>query len=155
MSTATATKLQQIEARAAELFAEYGVSGYTFGWDRAANRRGQCNYTDRRITMSRKIAELATFEESEQTLIHEVAHAVVGPGHGHGPVWKRQARSMGHSGSRTSTRAVEVPKPLIGTCPNGHTSGRHRAPKRPTSCGKCSRSFNLAYLIVWTRNPAA
>jgi len=154
MDTITATNLARIEARAAALFEEYGVTGYTFGWDRATRRRGQCNYTDRRITLSKPIALLATFEESEQTLIHEVAHAIVGPGHGHGAVWKRQARAMGHTGSRTSRREQEVPTPLIGVCPNGHESGRHRKPKAPTSCGRCSPRFDARYLITWSRRPA-
>lgn len=150
----TVTNIAHIEARAAALFEEYGLPlTWSFGWDRAKRRRGQCNYTDRRITMSRKIAELATFEESEQTLIHEVAHAVVGHGHGHGPVWRRQARAMGHSGAARSSRLVEVEPPFIGTCPTGHVSKRHKRSK--VSCGKCSLSFDAAYLIVWTRNPNA
>lgn len=154
METITATNLARIEARAAALFEEYGITGWTFGWDRAKSRRGVCNYTDRKITMSKALALLSTFEESEQTLIHEVAHAIVGSGHGHGPVWRRQARAMGHSGSRTSRRAVEVPKTYTGRCPNGHESGRHRRPKQPVSCGRCSSRFNPAYLITWTRAAA-
>jgi hypothetical protein len=152
MSTATMTTLARVEARAAERFAEYGLaSTWTFGWDRAVRRRGLCNHTDRHITMSRKLAEMATFEESEQTLLHEVAHALVGGGHGHDSVWLAQARAMGYKGHRTSTRQNEVKPPLTGRCPNGHESGRFRKPKQPVSCGRCSRKFDARYLITWTR----
>lgn len=155
MDTITTTKLQQIEERAAALFAEHGLTGWSFGWDRAVKRRGVCSHATETITMSRKLAVLNSYEESEQTLLHEVAHALVGAGHGHDAVWLRQARALGFKGSRTSKRTTEVTPTLIGTCPNGHESKRFRRPRRATSCGRCSSRFDERYLIVWKRNPAA
>lgn len=151
MDTMTMTMLARVEARAASLLEEHGLSGWTFGWDRAVKRRGQTNYTAKRITLSRPIAELASFEESEQTLLHEVGHALIGPGHGHDRAWLAKARSIGFEGGRTSTRAVEVPLAWVGTCPNGHTSQRARRPQGISSCGRCSKRFDLRYIIVFIR----
>jgi len=154
MDTITATNLARIEARAASLFDEHGLTGWTFGWDRAVKRRGVCKHSTRTITMSAKLAALNSFEESEQTLLHEVAHALVGAGHGHDAVWLRKARSLGFKGGRTSSRTNEVPPTLIGRCPNGHESKRFRRPRRDVSCGRCSRSFNPRFLITWERAQA-
>lgn len=139
------------ERRMRSLMAEHGLRFWSFDWDRAVKRRGQTDYTNRHITMSRALTEIASEEEAEQTMLHEIAHALVGVGHGHGSVWLRQARAIGFKGERTSARENEVAPTLIGTCPNGHTTKRFRRPRRAVSCGRCSRSFDEAYLITWER----
>lgn len=134
-----------------DLMHQHGLGNWHFEFDRAVKRRGQCNHTDRKITMSRRLTELATEDEAEQTMLHEIAHALVGAGHGHDRVWLAKARSIGYRGHRTSTRQNEVAAPWVGTCPNGHESGKHRRPTRTSSCGRCSRRFDERFIIVWTR----
>jgi hypothetical protein len=66
-----------------------------------------------------------------------------------------KARAIGYTGARTSDVPTEIHENQnwVGQCPNGHLSSRVRAPKvgRVTSCGKCSRRYNPAYAITWTR----
>lgn len=130
------------------------AAGWTFGWDRAVRRNGQCDYGARRITMSRSLTAIATDEEAMQTLLHEIAHARVGAGHGHSRVWLNEARLIGYKGHRTSARAeyeqIAATAPYVDYCPNGHESPRwKRKPKnaRATSCGRCSNRFDARYLI--------
>ena len=130
------------------------TADWTFGWDRAVRRNGQCNYSTRTITMSRTLTAIATDEEAMQTLLHEIAHARVGSGHGHDRVWLSEARSIGYKGHRQSSRAeyetVAKTAPYIDYCPNGHTSPRWRkkpARARDTSCGRCSSRFDRRFLI--------
>lgn len=130
--------LYDARGRAHELMLEHGLVGWSFEFDRAVKRRGQCRYGDKTITMSRRLTELASPEEAEQTMLHEIAHALVGPGHGHGAVWLRQARAIGYEGHRTSRRENEVPPPFVAVCPGcGHEHKRFRRPKDRTACGKC------------------
>ena len=58
---------------------------------------GRCHYRQGMI-----VVELSTFfwdhltdEGANDTVRHEVAHAICGPGHGHGSKWKATARMLG------------------------------------------------------------
>lgn len=125
---------------------------WSFGFDHAKRRAGQCNFTDHRITVSRYLA--AKFEDNEihQVLLHEVAHAIAGPTAGHGPSWRRIAAELGYVGGRTHDGEIaHEHAPWVGQCPGGHEHYRFRRPTRQTSCGKCSRGFSPKHLIAWRR----
>ncbi|MFC5338806.1 SprT-like domain-containing protein [Leucobacter denitrificans] len=136
---------------------KFGEGAWTFGFDRAKRRAGLCNYTDRRITVSRYLAAEFDDDENHQTLLHEVAHALAGPDAGHGPEWRRIARGLGYVGGRTHSGDISQEQaPWIGLCPGGHAHYRYRKPSRPNSCTRCERgAFNEAHLIRWQRRRVA
>src|SRR3954447_21566617 len=74
---------------------------WSFGFDNAKKRAGLCNYTAKRITVSRYLAARYQDDEVHQILLHEVAHAMAGAGAGHGAIWLKTARGLGYVGSRT------------------------------------------------------
>jgi predicted SprT family Zn-dependent metalloprotease len=125
---------------------------WSFGFDNAKRRAGQCDYTKKRITVSRYLAARFEDDEIHQVLLHEVAHALAGHTAAHGPSWKRLARELGYVGGVThhGETAVEL-APWVGTCPAGHTTYRHRRPSRATSCAKCSRTYDPRFQFTWTR----
>lgn len=130
-------------------------SVWTFAFDTAKTRAGQCNYTAKRITVSRYLAAKFEDDDIHQVLLHEVAHAMAGPRTGHGPEWKRIAAEIGYVGKRTHDGPVASEyAPWVGTCPAGHEHYRYRAPARPLSCAKCSRRFDAANAIVWRKRAA-
>ena len=45
-------------------------------------------------------------QDLRNTVRHELAHIAVGRGHGHGPVWKRQAKALGCTGDRCHQMVV-------------------------------------------------
>lgn len=156
------TDLKAFEALARETMSDLiGADGWSFGWDRAVRRNGVCYHDKRTITMSRRLTEIATEEEAMQTLLHEIAHALVGAGHGHDRVWLALAREIGYKGGRCSSRAdyekVTQTAPYIDECPNGHSQPRFRkrpANARAVSCGLCSPRFDRRYLITTRPNDA-
>ena len=125
---------------------------WSFGFDNAKRRAGQCDYTKKRITVSRYLAARFEDDEIHQVLLHEVAHALAGHKAAHGAAWKRIARDLGYDGGVThhGETAVEL-APWVGTCPAGHITYRHRRPTRATSCAKCSRTYDARYQFTWTR----
>jgi predicted SprT family Zn-dependent metalloprotease len=125
---------------------------WSFGFDNAKRRAGQCDYTKKRITVSRYLAARFADDEIHQVLLHEVAHALAGHKAAHGPAWKRIARELGYDGGVThhGETAVEL-APWVGTCPAGHVTYRHRRPTRATSCAKCSRTYDARFQFTWTR----
>ena len=52
--------------------------GYSFKFDNAKRRFGQCSYTDKRISLSKPLASnnLDNFFQINDTILHEIAHAL-------------------------------------------------------------------------------
>jgi predicted SprT family Zn-dependent metalloprotease len=123
---------------------------WSFGFDNAKKRAGQCNFASKRITLSRYHAASGDDDDIHQTLLHEIAHAMVGPAAGHGPRWQSTAAHIGYVGSRLYQGAIaDDLAPWVGTCPAGHVHYRYRQPKQVMACGKCSRRFDAANTLVW------
>ena len=125
---------------------------WSFDFDAAKRRAGQCDFTNKRITLSRYLTAAADDDEVHQTLLHEVAHAMAGPKVGHGAEWRQIAASIGYEGGRLYAGAgVDELAPWVGSCPNGHTIYRHRKPGRTSSCTRCAPRFDRRFVITWTR----
>ena len=84
-------------------------------------------------------------------ILHEIAHALVGPAHGHDAAWKRAARALGAPDSARLSSSLPAPDaPWVGTCPRCGAKRRlYRAPRRVSSCGLCSRFFDPALILTW------
>lgn len=70
------------------------------GWVYKINPRlncllGRCSYRDRTITLSKNYVDLNIDRLVEDTILHEIAHALVGSGYGHGQVWKSKCVELG------------------------------------------------------------
>lgn len=76
--------------------------GWKIDWDNARSRNGQCRYGTKTLSFSRILTKERSVEGVHNTILHEIAHALVGPGHGHNNVWRSQFLAMGGSGSRCS-----------------------------------------------------
>ena len=141
----------RIEVWANALIALYLDDSWTFGFDSAKRRVGACNYTAKRITISRYLVPLLDDDDIHQTLLHEVAHAMTGAQAGHGPEWERAARQIGYIGDvrHPGAGAIDM-APWVGRCPNGHETYRFKKPQRDSSCGKCSRAYNPDFLLDWS-----
>ena len=131
---------------------KFGPGTWTFDFDRAKRRAGLCNFTDKRISVSKYLAVKYSDDEIHQVLLHEIAHALAGPRAGHGAVWRRIARELGYVGGRTHHGEIaEETAPWVGLCPAGHSHVRFRRPVREMSCGTCSRGYSAAHGIEWQR----
>ena len=123
------------------LLREHGLDDWTIVADRAKTRAGVCRFGRRQIGLSAPLTVLHSEEEVLDTILHEIAHALVGPQHGHDAVWRAKAREIGCSGERcVSSDSPRVPGDWVGRCPAGHEKTRHRAPTRLMSCGECSQA---------------
>ena len=83
-------KLHQIKVFALEQMDKWGIADWKFVWDtRAVRRYGQCRYSKKEIGITKTLANINTIEETKDVVLHEIAHALTGRGHGHDAVWKR------------------------------------------------------------------
>ncbi len=140
-----------VEQEAQRLFVSHQLEGqWSFRFDRATTRLGQCDHRSRSISVSRYLTDKATPAEVTQVLLHEIAHALAGPRAAHGPRWRSIARQIGYVGGRTHTlEPAHDRAKWVGECPRGHEIVRFRRPGKPVSCAKCDRRFNTDYLISW------
>lgn len=142
-----------VSSLAHRLLESHGLSPeWSFDFDHARTRFGQCDHRRRRITLSRHLCQVSDIEGVEQVILHEIAHALVGARAGHGQRWLQTARQIGYRGGRThSTDTSHDTAPWLGTCPQGHEILRYRKPSRTVSCSACERTFNPNYVISWSR----
>jgi len=143
--------LDRVRTWANALISLHLDDSWSFGFDNAKTRAGLCNYTAKRITVSRYLAARFEDDDIHQVLLHEVAHAVAGTRAGHGARWKSVAKELGYEGKRLHDGPIaDELAPWVGTCPAGHVHYRYRRPARVLACGKCSRRFDAAHLITWS-----
>ena len=106
-----------------ELVQRHGLAGWTVVFDRATRRAGVCQHGRQQIGLSAPLTRLHSAAEVRDRILHEIAHALVGPQHGHNAVWKAAARSIGCSANLCLPKdAPVVAGPWEGVCPGGHTS---------------------------------
>jgi hypothetical protein len=149
---------------AISLMGEHGLrptepGGCRFEFDTARRRAGCCHWradgTAERITLSAPIMALWEEPAVRDIILHEVAHALCGPGAHHGFRWRQMCMRIGANPSRTYDEDLpQLPKRWVGVCPQGHATERDRLPAhRKVSCARCdSRGYNPRFLFVWKRN---
>jgi predicted SprT family Zn-dependent metalloprotease len=145
-------KVADARALAADLMTQHRLTGWRLVFDNARTRAGVCRFDRKEIGLSRVLTELHSVEQVTDTILHEIAHALAGPRHGHDRVWQATARRIGCS----ATRCVPADAPRVegvweGSCPAGHRVTAHRRPVRVRSCPTCSRGFDVSARYTWTR----
>lgn len=149
-----------------------------FRWSNAVKQAGSASFAAKRIrragrwvtdpssvtwhnlSLSRKLVALWPEDEVRDVILHEIAHVLVGPQHGHDVVWKAACRRVGAKPERTYEGTLpSIDLPWVATCPScGHVAQRTR-PLKPgahQSCRSCSgRRYDPAYELVYVRRGAA
>ena len=148
-----ATKLSVAEAMALATMARHiDLSVWGFRFDNGKRRAGQCNYTERVISISKHLVAHHSLDDVQQVVLHEIAHAMVGKDAGHGPVFKKQAAALGYRGRNFTGREIAANEaPWVGHCRAGHVHYRYRQPTRPLACGLCGKTFSRDNQITWAK----
>lgn len=114
----------------------HGLTGWRITFGTARTRNGSCCYRTRTINLSRTLMAFRSYDETMDTIRHEVAHALT-PGHKHDRVWAAKCRELGGNGQRCNGIADETQRQAlvqtalwVGTCGHGNQFPKHRQPKR-------------------------
>lgn len=128
--------LEAVAAKANRLMVQHGLKGWSFQFDDAARRAGACCHSTRVISLAREYCLAVPEEEWTNTVLHEIAHALVGPGHHHDAAWKSTARSIGCTADRCHSVTFTPPRYIL-SCPRCRWAATRLRRKRRLICREC------------------
>ena len=142
-STTGGCSLAEAEALADELIKRHKAAsglaeGWRFGFDLAPSRAGVCKYAERRIDLSVSFCLRASRTEIIDTILHEIAHAIVGKAHNHDAVWAAKALEIGCTGERTHAIRHTSAR-WVGECGCGQRWFRQRLNRNVANGARCPR----------------
>lgn len=139
--------LIEVTSYATKMMRLHGVED---GWrisceaKQASRKLGECWWYGRVIWINPRYVEVATDSEVRDTILHEIAHALAGPGSGHGLKWKQIATRIGAT-PKAKTKGLYVPSRYEATCSYCERKhGRARRTTRRLRC-KCNKEAWLTF----------
>lgn len=156
ITAAQSRKLRDVRTLAEKLLAEFGLAdSWKIVFDNAKARNGLTDSVAKKISLSRPLALVRDSADTENTIRHEISHALSGPGHGHDATWRRMCAVTGAMPRRCSLddhdKEISV---WIGTCRNGHKTYRNRLTDKARnhiSCGQCAPHYDEQNRFTWKR----
>ena len=156
---------REIEKMAIELMTQHGLiqKGWKFEWNKRKNNFGLCNEKKKAISLSLMTIPFVNVEKIKDTVLHEIAHALVGVSNQHNNVWRNCAIKIGSKGERCDSivnniiseehkekRDIIVKKnAIIYECKVCKNELIRKIPlKQDTSCSKCYPKFDRRFLFV-------
>jgi predicted SprT family Zn-dependent metalloprotease len=134
--TRTAEEIDAIAQRARELLEQHHLSLWRFHFDNGRKRAGSCQYGTQVISLSYEFAKHAPAEEIHDTLLHEIAHALVGKAHHHDDLWRAKAIAIGCSGRRCHDLHFTPPRYIV-QCARGCWVTTAERRRRHVLCRRC------------------
>lgn len=137
-------KIDQAQELGQKILDEHNVS-HKLKFNNTRNTVGTTNHDTKVITLSRFFVKLATVEDFKGVLLHEITHALLGPGHGHGPEFMAKCREIG--GFDVISKSYHI-HTYRGSCSECGQTGTTNVRKRNVLCGLCSANdkFNIIEL---------
>ncbi|MEI6890878.1 MAG: SprT-like domain-containing protein [Pontiella sp.] len=130
-------KIEAIHQSAIDLLHTHGLERWQFQFDHSTRRAGCCDFRKKTISLSFNLAQSDLVEDIRDTLLHEIAHALVGRKHHHDAIWKEMALKIGCCGERTHTLQFAPPRWSV-TCENhcwSHTAQQRSSRLICRTCG--------------------
>lgn len=129
MTPAEATRMTR------DILTEHGLGHWKIVFDNKARTAGWCNHGITTIGYSKKLLAARPYMDSRNTVLHELAHALVGPRHGHNVIWQRKCLELGGDGKQKHN-FVNPEAPWMARCEHGCVCDFHRKPTRRYRCRK-------------------
>lgn len=102
----------QVAEHARSLMDEHGLEDWAIDFGRSTKSAGACYYSRRLIRFSRVIMTAYDDAAVRNTILHEIAHALVGSRHGHDGVWRRKFLELGGNGEARTLATAGVAKAI-------------------------------------------
>jgi SprT protein len=139
-------ELKDVEKLAICLMTEHNLiqSGWKFEFSNAKNEFGHCSCLKKRISISKTLSQINSDDEVKNTILHEIAHALMPINEHHSEKWREKAISIGCNGKRTHN-AITPKEKYVYCCPVCSKEVlRHNRIKRThrLACYDCCKQFS-------------
>ena len=138
--------LKEAWTRSIELMDKHGLiaKGWKFDMNMRRSSLGLCSHGRNTIELSAPLTKANTWDRMKRTVLHEIAHALIGPGHGHDMIWKSICLAIGGDGL---VKADDITLPQYkwnAICPeHGHVGGWSRKPREQYHCTRCHNRVRI------------
>jgi predicted SprT family Zn-dependent metalloprotease len=129
-------EMEEIATRARKVLAQHQLLQWSFQFDNGRKRAGCCQYDTQVISLSYEFAESAPADEIHDTILHEVAHALVGKAHNHDEIWRTKALEIGCTGRRCHDLQFSTPRYIM-QCERGCWVATAERRRRGIICKRC------------------
>jgi len=85
----------EIETLGYDLLREHRLTDWSLELVNIEPHVGECDFACKTIRIRTYAVHALDGKEAEDTILHEIAHALVGPGHDHDEVWQAKAKALG------------------------------------------------------------
>ena len=138
--------MKKWQGRAKQSLKEFALDEYKFAWINTKNVYGLCDNNKKQIYLSKFfVINCKDEKEIEDTLLHEIGHALCEPGVGHGYQWQMLSKKVGYNPSPYSNTTLNAFRNQYnGTCKNGHVNTQygHRILTATYMCTKCPSTIS-------------
>ena len=110
---------------------------WTVKYDRARARAGQCRHRAKILSFSRHLIVRGSPVDMRNTLLHEIAHALAGPRHGHDRTWRDIALRIGCDGKRCHDIERAPAKWILGCSAGCWHAARFKRSHVNATCKMC------------------
>jgi len=134
-------KVKEARALLREKMNDHGLTEWKTRIGGAYRRLGMCSYKEKVIELSEQFVLAGTQEQILDTIMHEIAHALVGPGYGHGRVWKAKARELGAT-AKSASKSVNIEQRYVAhcqVCSKQYGMMKQTSSMNRSYCGVCTR----------------
>jgi len=128
-------RADEVSTRARSLMDQHGLQDWTFEISKDKRTLGWCIYDTKTICFSEEYLHIGDAEITD-TILHEIAHALVDPKNGHNHIWRAKCREIG-------ARPERLAPP--------HAQAETR-PHYVIKCSKCGKELARRYRIknaIW------
>lgn len=147
---------------AGSLMQQHGLValGWRFAFNESTSCFGVCNYTKKVIFLSRPLTLVVKDEKVKDTILHEIAHALVGFDQHHNSIWKQKAISIGCRGERCGDVSKEAMSEFLldkfkkvkynyqYTCPDCSHTTYANIVNRTAPCFQCAPKGKIVYYKI-------
>lgn len=141
--------LNKAEVLALELMSKHdllkGIRRWKFTWGTSRTQFGRVDLRRRTIILSSLYVSINSKARVRETILHEIAHAIAG--YGHGPTWKEAAKRVGCEPKACFTdKSTVIPYKYKTVCRVHGRVGQANT-RWQMSCSRCSPKFNSRFLL--------
>jgi len=123
---------------------ENGLQDWKVRIEKAYSRAGVCFHYEKEIRLSEQYIGMMPEVEVLDTILHEIAHALLPAGHGHDMLWRATCIKLGCRPKRCLPDTFKLEKKWVAICPTCKTRFGRMKKIRTSAicwCRRCKRDY--------------